>query len=119
MKIPITFKWIHAQADSSEFKQRSVELEPVDLFLVVELEPDKDYFYNPEIVKYWEEKKVAEVTGGKLPELVIPKQIKLTPKGIAKVRELINEAFVDKHPYAKDNFEENSNTWDDDEVIEE
>ena len=105
-KIPIEFQITHMQADSSEFKQRSVELEPIDLFLVVELEPDKDYFYNPEIVKYWEEKKVAEVTGGKLPELVIPKQIKLTPKGVAKIRELINEAFEVRHPYAENNFED-------------
>ena len=105
-KIPIEFKVLYMQADNNQYMQRSVELDPIGLFLVIELEPDKDYFYNPEIVKYWEEKKVAEVINSKLPKLEIPEQIKLTPKGVAKVRELINEAFEVKHPYAENNFED-------------
>jgi len=112
--IPITFKVVQMQADQTEYLQRSVELEPLDLHIVVELEPKKEYFADPKIIKYWADIKVAEVTGGDLPVLETPSPIILTPAGMAEVRRLVNDAFRDTHPQA----ENTSDNWDDDEVIE-
>ena len=96
MKIPLSFKWSYLQGDITQFLQRSVELEPLDLFLVVELDADPKYFRHNEIKKYWEEVKVAELTGGKVPkELLIPSPILLTLEGIKEARRLVNEALRD------------------------
>ena len=94
MKIPLSFRWSYLQGDKTEYQQRSVELEPMDLFVVVELDAKSTYFSHPEIIKYWEERKVAELTGGKIPkEPETPSPIVLTVEGLKEARRLVNEAL--------------------------
>jgi len=121
MNIPLTFRWTYAQADTTEYLQRSVELEPMDLFIVIELPLDVDLYYNPEIKQYWEDMKLFEIGMGERPKLETPKHIWLTPKGVAEARRLINLAFVVEHPYKTNNnpTKKTNDGWDDDEVIEE
>ena len=95
MKIPLSFKWSYLQGDKTEYQQRSVELTPKDLEVVIWLEADPKYFHHEEIKKYWEDLKVAELTGGKVPkELLIPSPILLTLEGIKEARRLVNEALA-------------------------
>lgn len=108
-KIPLTFKWTYLQGDREQFMQRSIELEPVELFVAVELEANPKYFNNQEINKYWADVKVAKVTGGRLPKFVNPVKLMLTPEGVAEARRLVNEAFEDKT--------QSDNDWGDDEIL--
>ena len=94
MKIPLTFKLNYMQADKTEYLQRSVELEPLDQHVVIELEVDPKYVANVEYVEWWEAKKVYDITGeGKPKKFDPPSPVLLTPLGVAKVREMINEVF--------------------------
>ena len=104
--VPITFKVHNMQADGSEYMQRSVELEPMDLHVVIELPLKKKYFTDPRIMKYWEEVKVAEVTGGNLPVFLTPSPIILTPAGLAEARRLVNDAFRPSHSYTGNDEDE-------------
>jgi len=96
MKIPLSFKWSYLQGDITQFLQRSVELEPMDLCLVIELDVIPEYFFHSvEINKYWEEKKVAELMGGNKPEkLDVLSPIMLTLGGVKEARRLVNEALA-------------------------
>ena len=109
--VPITFKVHNMQADGSEYMQRSVELEPMDLHVVIELPLKKKYFAK-EFHSYWEKVKVAEVTGDDLPVLETPSPISLTPAGMAEARRLVNEAFRPSHTYTGNDEEEvNPKDW--------
>lgn len=115
MKIPLSFRWSYLQGDRTEYQQRSVELEPMDLFVVVELDATPTYFSHLEIIKYWEKIKVAELTGGNTPKET-PSPIFLTLEGVKEARRLVNEALRDEYP--ENHQEETSSDWDEDEETE-
>ena len=95
MKIPLSFKWSYLQGDKTEYQQRSVELEPMDLEVVIWLEAEPKYFHHDEITKYWEALKVAELTNDKAPkEPETPSPIVLTVEGLKEARRLVNEALA-------------------------
>ena len=85
MKIPLTFKWTSLQGDTTQFLQKSIELEPIDLCVVIELEVTPEYFFHSkEIKKYNENKTIAEVTGGdRVKKVDALSPIMLTPAGVA------------------------------------
>lgn len=111
MKIPITLKLTNLQADLSEYLQRSLEFEPVDVSMVVEMDAKASWFHNEEIQKYWKEKTIAETTGGdvvKKPDT--PSPVLLTLEGVKELRRIITETFKTElsHPYSK-NVEDDEN----------
>jgi len=102
MKIPLTFRWSYLQGDRAEYMQRSVELEPVDVWVAVELEADPKFFHNQEASDYAQAMRVYEVSGGDRPKFSTPEKIMLTPSGVAEARKLVNEALAPlQHPYAQ------------------
>ena len=113
MKIPIELKWTYLQGDKTEYQQRSVELEPIDVSIVVELDANPKYFYNKEVHKYWEDKIVADLSDGKMPTRIsTPSPIMLTPEGAAEVRRIVNSALYKQHPFAE---QEDTKAWEDEE----
>ena len=114
MKIPIMLQWTYLQGDKTEFQQRSIELKPIDVAIVVELEENPKYFFNKEIRKYWADKIVADLSDGKMPSRIpTPLPILLTPEGVAEVRRIVNEALYEQHPFAEQ--EEDTKAWEDEE----
>ncbi|MHA2276832.1 MAG: hypothetical protein ACXAC2_13750 [Candidatus Kariarchaeaceae archaeon] len=103
--VPITCKVSYIQGDATEYMQRSVELEPQDLQVVIQLPLKKKYFADPRVHDYWASVTVAETTGDKVVPFETPSPIILTVKGLAETRRLVNEAFSNAHPYSK-NYEE-------------
>ena len=114
MKIPITLKWTYLQGDKTEFQQRSIELEPIDVAIIVELDANPKYFFNKEIHKYWEDKIVADLADGKAPtRITTPSPILLTPEGAAEVRRVVNEALHSRcYPFADQEY---TKDWEDEE----
>ena len=107
MKIPLSFKWSYLQGDKTEYQQRSVELTPKDLEVVIWLEADPKYFHHEEIKKYWEDLKVAELTGGKVPKKPeTPSPVVLTVEGLKEARRFVNEALAEQHPYKESHDED-------------
>ena len=114
MKIPIKLSWTYLQGDKTEYQQRSVELEPIDVSIVVELDANPKYFANKEVHKYWEDKIVADLADGKAPtRITTPSPSLLTPEGAAEVRRIVNEALYEQHPFAEQ--EEDTKAWEDEE----
>ena len=110
MKIPLTYKFNYLQGDRTEYMQRSIELEPIDQYVIIELEYDPKLFSHPTLDNYWKERTVWEVSGGDKPKQPdTPSPICLTPEGVKEVRKLINEALHKQHPYAENQEED----WDD------
>ena len=114
-KINLTFEWKSCSADPNQYSQQMQLLEPISIHIVVKLDADPKYFENKEVSDYHEARLLHEIGTGKAPVLSEFAPILLTPEGAAKARDLLQEAFFDKHPYA----ENNSDDWDEDEVIKE
>ena len=119
MKIPITLQWTYLQGDKTEFQQRSIELKPIDVAIVVELEENPKYFFNKEIRKYWADKIVADLSDGKMPSRIpTPLPILLTPEGAAEVRRVVNETLKDTHSHTENNQDDDyDHSWDENDVI--
>ena len=114
-KINLTFEWKTCSADPNQYSQQMQLLEPLSIHIIVKLDADPKYFENKEVSDYHEARLLHEIGTGKAPVLSEFAPILLTPEGAAKARDLLQEAFFDKHPYA----ENNSDDWDEDEVIKE
>ena len=103
--IDLYFEWETCSADMGEFRQRSQIFKPENIRVVVKLPLDPKYFHNPEVGKYFEAFKQWELGFGDKPQIPELDPI-LTPQGANKAKELLQEAFITKHPYSENQDEE-------------
>ena len=110
-KVNLTFEWKTCSADPNQYSQQMQILEPMSIHIVVKLDADPKYFINKEVGDYHEARLLYDTGTGNAPKLSEFAPILLTPLGAAKARDLLQEAFSNKHPYSDKDEEVSKDEW--------